>query len=630
METSNGDSIDPFADTVPWSAGRLDGESGPARASVSVVICTKDEELNIAGCLQCFEFTDDVVVLDSHSSDRTVEIAESFPNVRVVRRPFDTEWKHRNFGLHGVEFKHDWVYICDADERIDKNLVDEILAVASDAGAPHAAYRLRYRNIYLGHWIKHASTYPVWIIRLVRPKLVSYEVRETNVHPVVRGTVGELHNHFVHYSFNSGLERWFHKHNFYSTREAMEGAKVRMAGLPSWRSLREGDPMARRRAAKNMSYFLPARALWRFVYAYVFRGGFLDGRAGFHYCAMTSMYEYWIELKVREIEHVWTARTEQAVNRLLAEGPAAGREERAAPAGGPRVEILIPTLNEAEHITETVRNALALGPVFVLDSFSTDDTPELARAAGATVFQRKFTNYSDQKNWALDNLPFQGEWLFILDADERITPPLRDEIRRALARAGPADGYFVNRVVIFMGREIRHGGLYPSWNLRLFRRGKARYEDRAVHEHMICSGPTAYLKHEMLHIRRESINTYLAKHIRYADMESDEWVKWRLGRSGGGAEAKELFRDVLRYRQWVRRKIWPRLPMRPGWRFVYMYVVKLGVLDGRAGWHLARLMACYEYMISLLYRDKLIRAAEAEGDNRRPGIVRREAHRVTE
>jgi hypothetical protein len=242
--------------------------------------------------------------------------------VRVVQRPFDTEWKQRNFGLHEVEFKHPWVYICDADERIGPDLVEEILAVTNDPDPPHAAYRLRYRNMYMGHWIKHASTYPVWIIRLVRPKLVAYEVRETNVHPVVQGSIGELQNHFVHYSFNSGLVRWFHKHNFYSTREAMEGAKVRTAGMPSWKSLRDPDPMVRRRAAKNTSYFLPARALWRFLYAYVLRFGFLDGSAGFHYCAMLSMYEYWIELKVREIEHTWQQRTERTVERLLSEGAA--------------------------------------------------------------------------------------------------------------------------------------------------------------------------------------------------------------------------------------------------------------------------------------------------------------------
>ena len=302
-----------------------DGDSfpePPALEPVSVLVCTKDEEVNIEGCLRGLDFTDDVVVLDSLSSDRTVEIAKQFSNVRVVQRPFDTEWKQRNFGLHGVEYRHKWVYICDADERLGRDLVDEMLRVSNDPTATHTAYRLRYRNMYMGRWIKHASTYPVWIIRLVQPKLVSYEVRETNVHPVVQGTIGELHGHFVHYSFNSGLVRWFHKHNFYSTREAIEGAKVRRAGLPSWRALREADPMVRRRAAKNLSYFLPGRALWRFLYAYCLRGGFLDGRAGFHYCAMTSMYEYWIELKVREIEHEWTRRTEKTVQRLLAE-PAA-------------------------------------------------------------------------------------------------------------------------------------------------------------------------------------------------------------------------------------------------------------------------------------------------------------------
>jgi hypothetical protein len=159
-------------------------------------------------------------------------------------------------------------------------------------------------------------------------------------------------------------------------------------------------------------------------------------------------------------------------------------------------------------------------------------------------------------------------------------------------------------VLLFMGRAVRHGGLYPSWNLRLFRRGKAHYENRSVHEHVICEGATDYLKGELLHIRRESIWTYLEKHIRYADMESEEWVKAKTG-AGGGAPTQHLFRRTLRYRQWLRRKIWPRLPFRPLWRWGYMYVVRLGFLDGVAGWHLARLMACYEYMISLLYRQKL-------------------------
>lgn len=270
----------------------------------------------------------------------------------------------------------------------------------------------------------------------------------------------------------------------------------------------------------------------------------------------------------------------------------------------PSISVMIPTLNESVHIAETVANASTIGDVFVLDSCSTDGTQELASEAGATVVEHEFENYSRQKNWGLDNLPFTGDWIFILDADERITPQLRDELFRTLSDPGAAQGYYVNRVVVFMGRKILSGGLYPSWNLRCFKRGSCRYEDRAVHEHMLCDGRTEYLKELMIHIRRESISEYLAKHIKYADIESDEWIKVRL-RSGTAAKASTLFPKFQGIRQWLRRDLWPRMPARPILRLVYMYFVRFGFLDGRAGLHLAFLMASYEYMITLLYKQKL-------------------------
>ncbi len=273
----------------------------------------------------------------------------------------------------------------------------------------------------------------------------------------------------------------------------------------------------------------------------------------------------------------------------------------------PLIEVMIPTYNESMHIEEAVRNALEVGPVYVLDSFSTDGTQDMARRAGATVVEHKFVDYAKQKNWGLDHLPFKGKWIFILDADERITPQLREELKRLASDPDARAGYFVNRVVIFMGRQIRHGGLFPSWNLRFFKRGTCRYEDRSVHEHMLCNGETGYTQNLMLHIRRETISQYIAKHIRYADMESTEWIHAATG-AGGGAQAERLFKDSLRWRQWVRRVIWPNLPFKPLIRFVYMYIVRLGFLDGRPGWHLACLMATYEYMIGLLYKDKLARS----------------------
>jgi glycosyltransferase involved in cell wall biosynthesis len=284
----------------------------------------------------------------------------------------------------------------------------------------------------------------------------------------------------------------------------------------------------------------------------------------------------------------------------------------------PRVDVMIPTYNEADHIAETVANARRLGDVYVLDSCSTDGTQELARQAGATVVERPFTNYADQKNWGIDNLPFTGEWVFILDADERLTPALCAEVRSKLAENRRVMGYYINRVVIFMGKPIRHGGLYPSWNLRLFKRGKARYEERTVHEHMVCSGPTDYMHAEMLHLRRESLSRYLEKHIKYAELESQEWVKWRLGESTMGSSTS-LFKDVLALRQWIRRNIWPRLPGRPLWRFMYMFFFRFGFMDGLPGWHLARLMACYEYMIGLLYKEKVQQASQAAASVKRRG-----------
>jgi glycosyltransferase involved in cell wall biosynthesis len=291
----------------------------PAAAQPSVVILTRNEEHNIAECLEGLAFSDDIVVVDSYSTDRTVEIAKSFPNVRVFQRAFDTEYKQRNFALHDVDYRHDWVYICDADERVPQELAREILRTIADAPATTAAYRLRYKNMYLGRWIKHASSYPVWIIRLVRPRRVTYEVRETNVHPIVDGAVGELKEHFVHYSFNSGLARWFTKHNYYSTREAMEGVQIRKKGRPPLRCLWDADPMVRRRTMKNWSYFLIGRGFFRFVHQYVLKLGFLDGAAGFNYCVMIAMYEYWIELKMSEFESNWRAATVRRTQRMLSE-----------------------------------------------------------------------------------------------------------------------------------------------------------------------------------------------------------------------------------------------------------------------------------------------------------------------
>ena len=174
--------------------------------------------------------------------------------------------------------------------------------------------------------------------------------------------------------------------------------------------------------------------------------------------------------------------------------------------------------------------------VHVVDSESTDATREIAERAGANVVIRPWLGYARQKNWALDNLPLKADWVFILDADEAILPELRDELL-AIARR-PVDevregGFHINRYFIFLGRRIRHCGYYPSWNLRFFKRGRARYEEREVHEHMLVDGETGYLKGHMEHYDRRGLEAYMAKHNVYSTLEAREIVRSERGEGGG-------------------------------------------------------------------------------------------------
>jgi len=217
-----------------------------------------------------------------------------------------------------------------------------------------------------------------------------------------------------------------------------------------------------------------------------------------------------------------------------------------------------------------------------------------------------FVDYSTQKNWGLDHLPFRGEWIFILDADERITPGLREEVREK------GNGSRRDQRLLHQSLTALHGArdpprrtLYPSWNLRLFRRGKARYEDRAVHEHVVCSGKTDYMHNEMLHVRRESISHYLEKHIRYADMESDEVAQMEARPQPQRPDRRAFSKMRFACGSGCGETSGRGCRCAPSGGLSTCTFSASGSWDGRAGWHLAELMACYEYMITLLYRDKL-------------------------
>lgn len=290
------------------------------------------------------------------------------------------------------------------------------------------------------------------------------------------------------------------------------------------------------------------------------------------------------------------------------------------------VSVLIPVRNEERNIVECLRSCQWAGEIVVVDSQSTDQTVALSQQLGATVYQFHYSpaGWPKKKNWALENIPWKHEWVLILDADERITPPLAWEIAqvvtgtyqpRSPARAGCGDGYCINRRFMFMGRWLRGCGYYPSWNLRLFRHRLGRYErigelgdtgsgDNEVHEHVVlASGAPGYLEHDMLHYAYPDLATWVEKHNRYTT-----WEAFAMAAGDQGQVRAGLFAGPIERRRWLKR-LARHLPCRPTLRFLYAYLVQRGFLDGYPGYVMCRLLAWYEFMSIAKYRELRRRAA---------------------
>ena len=266
---------------------------------VSVFIQTLNEEDNLPRCLESVSWSDDIVVLDSYSTDRTEEIARS-AGARFYQRKYDGRANNQNWAVENIDFKYPWVWYVDADEVTLPELAHEIRQVTSDTLRPEVAYFVRRKNIFMGKWLKHGGQYNVWIARLWRPDKIRWE-RAANPVAVIDGPVGHLENDFVHYLFSKGFHGWFDRHNKSSTREARENIKSINNGDIDWQGLVSRDPRRRRDALKRFSYHLPARPLALFVYMYFLKAGFLDGKAGFTIAVLKSMYEYEICLKIKEL-----------------------------------------------------------------------------------------------------------------------------------------------------------------------------------------------------------------------------------------------------------------------------------------------------------------------------------------
>jgi len=231
--------------------------------------------------------------------------------------------------------------------------------------------------------------------------------------------------------------------------------------------------------------------------------------------------------------------------------------------------IAIVTKNEEANIEAALESVKDAAEIIVIDSFSSDRTVEICRRYTDKVFQKEWEGYAKQKQAAVDLVT--GPWVFILDADERFTPELKAEVINALKEEGP-DGFYVPRKNFFMKRWIKYGGWRPDNTLRLFRKNSGRFEERAVHEKVVVSGNTAYLKNPLLHYTYNSISDYLKRADVYSTLAAKELMK-------NGAAPKAF--DFI---------------VRPLATFIKMFFLRLGFLDGRYGLVLAVLYSYYTFL----------------------------------
>ncbi|MUP45430.1 glycosyltransferase family 2 protein [Gramella sp. BOM4] len=271
---------------------------------VSVVILTKNEENDIGKCLDSLDWTNDVHVLDSGSEDRTIEIAKSY-NASISYHDFQSFGKQRNYALDHLNLKYDWILFLDADEVATPEFRDEVLNAISQADHKIAGFYCCWKMMLEDRWLKHCDNFPKWQFRLLRKGRARFtDFGHGQKEGEVDGELDYIKEPYLHYSFSKGWQEWMERHNKYSTQEA----KARLKNCPPFRNIFNKTSSIRNPALKSWLIRVPGWPLLRFLHAYFFNLGFLEGSPGFIYCVNMAYHEFLIYIKIRELKRNSTSQ----------------------------------------------------------------------------------------------------------------------------------------------------------------------------------------------------------------------------------------------------------------------------------------------------------------------------------
>ena len=272
--------------------------------------------------------------------------------------------------------------------------------------------------------------------------------------------------------------------------------------------------------------------------------------------------------------------------------------------------VIILTFNEGENIRRCLDSITDFtDDIIIVDSFSTDATLKICEKYGCRVFQHAFTNQALQFNWALDSVPWERPWTLRLDADEVLPDKLKQELRELTATCGPeVTGIYLNRRMYFMNRWLRHGGMYPHYILRAFRKGAGRYEEKTEEHFVLASGRAIYAKNDFLEDNRQNTLKYWLK--KHDDLSDGEIRDTLLESRNPGLDIKEdLFGNNVERTRWLKTRVYAKSPMflRAFFYFIYRYFLRLGFLDGVPGliFHVLQAFWYRFYIDARIYETRL-------------------------
>jgi len=500
------------------------------RATLSVVILTKNEEGRIGRCLESVGWADEILIVDGDSTDRTAEICRQ-AGARVIVHPFEGSFsQERNLGMQHA--RGEWVLQLDADDLVTPAFREAVLRLLSQP-TNHAAFKFRRKSFLLGRFMRYGGWYH-YIPNLVRRDAVRYEglVHER---PVVQGTIGELDADIEHHPCQ-GLRTFIARHNRYTSLCAQELLQTRG---------RLEDRRFRTLLLKK-----PWKTFWKI---YLKKQGWREGWHGLIFAWFFTGVELMKWAKYWEL-----CRTPESVPPWEQPRSDSSRPALSRPAGRrATIAIVMMTKHESRRLGACLDHVAGWADeIVIIDDCSTDETVEIARRyTDKIVIAPSDDNHDRQWNRGIERAT--ADWILHIDADEVVTPQLREAIDRILVDDGSHAAFELMRLNVFLGHTMRYGGWYHR-HLVLFKRAVSRCTGRGIHVQLRVDGPIGFLNEDLWHYPFASLTQFIERQNHYTSVEAG------LRHQAYGAPSAKALRHQLGWRPV--KLFWKSYRKHQGWR----------------------------------------------------------------